>query len=177
MVTDAHRCLLALHPNCAVATPAQLLRTSGVRNCRPILCCPLRHSGDPLCFSATSNCTRSMGADVVMCPLAASLDQFKCTVIKSPSDDREYELVHLPNGLSALIIHDPKITEDNDFDDEDDDEEDYEDEDDEDDDDEDDDDCPDCLNNGVCAMHNDNSSEDGNRRTHDSGSTKKMVRY
>jgi hypothetical protein len=30
-------------------------------------------------------------------------------VIKSPADKKEYRLLRLPNGLSALLIHDPSI--------------------------------------------------------------------
>lgn len=31
------------------------------------------------------------------------------TVIKAPSDDREYEVLRLSNGIVALLIHDPHI--------------------------------------------------------------------
>eukprot|EP00249_Psilotum_nudum_P016776 c25983_g1_i2 orf=79-3465(+) len=34
------------------------------------------------------------------------------SVLKSPSDKREYELVHLPNGLCALLVHDPGYSSD-----------------------------------------------------------------
>lgn len=30
-------------------------------------------------------------------------------VIKSPADKKEYRLLRLPNGLNALLIHDPSI--------------------------------------------------------------------
>ncbi|XP_024542665.1 nardilysin-like isoform X1 [Selaginella moellendorffii] len=64
-------------------------------------------------------------------------------VVKSPSDKRDYEIVHLRNGLSALLIHDSEIkhsvasvekaplaasSEESDYDDDEDDEEDDEEE-------------------------------------------------
>lgn len=30
-------------------------------------------------------------------------------VLKSPNDRRLYRLIHLPNGLRALLVHDPEI--------------------------------------------------------------------
>lgn len=73
-------------------------------------------------------------------------------VIKSPSDRRSYRILHLPNGLCALLVHDPEIyldgggsrleaseTLENDDMDEDEDDEDLEDDCDEDEDDEDED--------------------------------------
>lgn len=110
-----------------------------------------------------------------------------CSVIKSPSDVREYEVVHLPNGLCALLVHDPKISESDEAEDEEDcedenddngiDEDDEVDEYDEDEDAEDDEDVDDpaldcdlCDENGLCEDH---------IQQHDGGdpsrSTKKMA--
>ncbi|KAH7285476.1 hypothetical protein KP509_33G029900 [Ceratopteris richardii] len=118
-----------------------------------------------------------MGAEVTVSSLAANLEQPKCTVIKSPSDEREYEILHLPNGLCALLIHDPKITDESGAhgnNEEGDDEEEYDDDNDSDSDEYEDEDCLDCAQNGGCAMHND-TSECGSAQNHDSGSTKKMA--
>eukprot|EP00250_Pteridium_aquilinum_P001882 c12089_g1_i1 orf=386-3718(-) len=187
MVTFAHRCFFALHPNCAIGTPARLFYTNSTSTLRRIFSLSLLQTELPLYFSTASIPPRvgAMGADVAAPPVAPTPELPKCTVIKSPSDDREYELVHLPNGLCALLVHDPKISngeDDDDIDDEDGEEEDDGEDDDEDDDDyEDVTDCPDCLENGSCTAHNDNdssedgNSEDGNRRTHDFGSKKKMA--
>lgn len=71
-------------------------------------------------------------------------------VLKSPNDRRLYRLIHLPNGLRALLVHDPEIypegppkhapNEDEVEEEEEDDEEDGEYDDDDDDDEDDDDD-------------------------------------
>lgn len=72
-------------------------------------------------------------------------------VLKSPNDRRLYRLIHLPNGLRALLVHDPEIypegppkhvsnedeVEEEDDDDEEEDEDEEEEEEDEDDDDDD----------------------------------------
>jgi hypothetical protein len=111
-----------------------------------------------------------MGVDVVSSnPAESAHGGYAKAVIKSPSDEREYELVHLPNGFCALLIHDPKIS-DNDEEDEDD----YDDEEgssglDEEDDDDDDDDEDEDDHDGS------GSSEGGGHRGHGSESTKKMV--
>lgn len=120
-----------------------------------------------------------MGAEVAAPSIAPAPDLSKYTVIKSPSDDRSYELVHLSNGLCALLIHDPKISNDEDEDEDMDEDEDGDGEEEDDDDDEYEDvnDCPDCLENGSCAAHNDNDSDDGSRRSHYPGTTKKMVQF
>lgn len=39
-------------------------------------------------------------------PLAASFDDL---LIKSPNDQRSYRVLHLSNGLFALLVHDPEI--------------------------------------------------------------------
>lgn len=41
--------------------------------------------------------------------LIASYDD---VVIKSPNDRRSYRILHLPNGLFALLVHDPEIYSD-----------------------------------------------------------------
>jgi nardilysin len=41
--------------------------------------------------------------------LVASYDD---VVIKSPNDRRSYRILHLPNGLFALLVHDPEIYSD-----------------------------------------------------------------
>ena len=52
-----------------------------------------------------------MGVDVVASiPSESVQGGYDKAVIKSPSDEREYQLVHLPNGFCALLIHDPKIS-------------------------------------------------------------------
>lgn len=35
--------------------------------------------------------------------------RFDDVVIKSPTDRRSYRIVHLPNGLCAVLVHDPEI--------------------------------------------------------------------
>jgi nardilysin len=81
---------------------------------------------------------------------AATLSSSDDVVLKSPNDSRLYRLIHLENGLQALLVHDPEIypegppktdamDEDEEEEEEDDDEEDEEDGMDEDDDEEDED--------------------------------------
>jgi hypothetical protein len=81
-------------------------------------------------------------------PAAATLSSSDDVVLKSPNDSRLYRLIHLENGLQALLVHDPEIypegppktdAMDEDEEEDDDDEEDEEDGMDEDDDDEEDD--------------------------------------
>ncbi|KAK2386573.1 Insulinase (Peptidase family M16) family protein [Trifolium repens] len=81
-------------------------------------------------------------------PAAATLSSSDDVVLKSPNDSRLYRLIHLENGLQALLVHDPEIypegppktdAMDEDEEEEDDDEEDEEDGMDEDDDEEDED--------------------------------------
>lgn len=82
-------------------------------------------------------------------PVCLSVDDN--VVLKSPNDRRLYRLIHLPNGLRALLVHDPEIypegppkhvsnedeVEEEDDDDEEEDEDEEEEEEDEDDDDDD----------------------------------------
>jgi nardilysin len=79
---------------------------------------------------------------------AATLSSSDDVVLKSPNDSRLYRLIHLENGLQALLVHDPEIypegppktdAMDEEEEEEDDDEEDEEDGMDEDDDEEDED--------------------------------------
>jgi len=83
-------------------------------------------------------------------------------VLKSPNDRRLYRLLHLPNGLRALLVHDPEIypegppkhapEEDEveeEEEDEDDEEEEYDDDEEEEEDDDDDDDEGDGETDGV----------------------------
>lgn len=186
VVACAHRCFYALHPNCIIGLPGRLLY-SNAYTLRRISSLPLQTEllGGHPCFSTSVTPPRAafMGADVAVAAatvVAEGPDLSKCTVIKSPSDDREYELVHLPNGFCALLIHDPKISNDDNDDEEDEEEEDEDDEEDcdEDDDYEDINDCETCLKNGSCEAHNDNdndSLQEGGRRLYGSGSTKKMA--
>eukprot|EP01018_Ginkgo_biloba_P028826 Gb_06505 [translate_table: standard] len=39
--------------------------------------------------------------------MAANCDK---TVVKSPSDNRQYRILHLANGLTAVLVHDPQIS-------------------------------------------------------------------
>lgn len=34
------------------------------------------------------------------------------TVVKAPTDKRQYRIVHLPNGLTAVLVHDPEVSAD-----------------------------------------------------------------
>jgi nardilysin len=73
--------------------------------------------------------------------MAAAVSRDDELVVKSPSDKRSYRLLRLPNGLCALLVHDPEIyadggpapkpSEDVDMEDGDDDEDEVEDDDDE----------------------------------------------
>ncbi|PNY01597.1 insulin-degrading enzyme-like protein [Trifolium pratense] len=42
-------------------------------------------------------------------PAAATLSSSDDVVLKSPNDSRLYRLIHLENGLQALLVHDPEI--------------------------------------------------------------------
>jgi len=81
-------------------------------------------------------------------------------VVKSPNDSRLYRLVHLKNGLQALIVHDPEIypegaPKDGSVDEDDEDEEDDE---------EDDDECEDDEDEEEEDEDEDEDEEDGEGR-------------
>ena len=116
--------------------------------------------------STSPSSSLNMGVDVVASiPSESVQGAYDKAVIKSPSDEREYQLVHLPNGFCALLIHDPKISNnDEEEEDEEDDDESYEEEEDD-----------NGLENGAREDYDDSaSSEEGGHR-HDPESTKKMV--